>query len=149
VHLSKARLTLSHSFCSSFMAAGDSRSGRMESACPSLIYAGPRLVMMLRSWMARFTCSQYGDANSVTGLISCEPCGSYMCSQPNVRQPDLILLCAILHKVEGQAAKEAAGNAQKLHHTRGDGHWAPPPVVCDDVRVVIQGQNLQQHRWIM
>ncbi len=36
--------TLSHSFCSSFMAAGESRSGRMESACPSLMYAGPRLV---------------------------------------------------------------------------------------------------------
>ncbi len=47
--------TLSHSFCSSFMAAGDSRSGRMDSACPSLMYAGPRLVMMLRSWIARFT----------------------------------------------------------------------------------------------
>ena len=45
--------TLSHSFCSSFMASGDSRSGRMDSAWPSLMYAGPRLVTMLRRSMAR------------------------------------------------------------------------------------------------
>ena len=34
--------TLSHSFCSSVIASGERMSGRMLSAWPSLMYAGPR-----------------------------------------------------------------------------------------------------------
>ena len=48
-------LTLSHSFCISFIAAGESRSGRMESAWPILMYAGPREVRISRSCRARST----------------------------------------------------------------------------------------------
>ena len=47
--------TLSQSFWSSFIAAGDRRSGRMDSACPSLMYAGPRLVTISRICRARLT----------------------------------------------------------------------------------------------
>lgn len=36
--------TLSHSFCSSVIAAGDKISGRILKACPSLMYAGPKEV---------------------------------------------------------------------------------------------------------
>ena len=48
-------LTLSHSFWSSFIAVVDKMSGRMLRAWPSLMYAGPSRVTMLRSWMALFT----------------------------------------------------------------------------------------------
>mmetsp|Transcript_15547 Transcript_15547/g.34955 ORF Transcript_15547/g.34955 Transcript_15547/m.34955 type:complete len:255 (-) Transcript_15547:209-973(-) len=47
--------TLSHSRCSSTMLLGDRMSGRMDSACPSLMKKGPRDVMDSRSTRTRFT----------------------------------------------------------------------------------------------
>ena len=50
--------TLSHSFCISYMAAGLRMSGLMDSACPSLMYAGPRDVTISRNSRARATSPQ-------------------------------------------------------------------------------------------
>ena len=47
--------TLSHNFCNSTIACGPSKSGRIASAWPSLMYAGPNDVTISRSWIARFT----------------------------------------------------------------------------------------------
>lgn len=49
------QITLSQSFCSSVIAAGDNISGRMLKACPSFIYAGPKEVTISRNSMARAT----------------------------------------------------------------------------------------------
>lgn len=51
----KLYLTLSHSFCSSVIAEGDSMSGRMLNAWPSFIYAGPKEVTISRNSIARAT----------------------------------------------------------------------------------------------
>lgn len=48
-------LTLSQSFCSSVIAAGDNISGLMLNACPSFIYAGPKEVTISLNSMARLT----------------------------------------------------------------------------------------------
>lgn len=55
----------------------------------------------------------------------------------------LVLLYAVLQEVHGQAAQEAARDSKELHHTCGDGHRAPAPVVGDDVWVVVQRQHLR------
>ncbi len=57
--------TLSHSFCSSFMAAGDRMSGLMDSAWPNFMYAGPRLVTMFRNWIALLTCKEPAGLRNV------------------------------------------------------------------------------------
>jgi len=48
-HKGNKHITLSQSFWSSFMAAGDSKSGRMDSAC---VYAH----MHIRTWTCRCVC---------------------------------------------------------------------------------------------
>ena len=47
--------TLSQSFCSSIIAVGDSISGRILNACPSLMYAGPKEVTISLNSMALAT----------------------------------------------------------------------------------------------
>ena len=48
--------TASHSFCSSYTAAGGITSGRIESICPNLMKVGPSAVSSTRSSRARSAC---------------------------------------------------------------------------------------------
>jgi hypothetical protein len=107
-------------------------SGRMDSACPSLMYAGPRLVTISLNCRARSTWLGEMEAT----LIRIEQTWVWGWDGAWWAVSHLVLLHLFEGDVERDGREEAAGHAQQLHDALQ--HRARPlgPVRRDGVGVV-------------